>query len=119
EKEMVIEVTVKKGAIRGFGKLQETIPQGFTAIEKNSAEAIFTTQDRIVKFVWLNLPASDEITVSYKLRADSRPDGEYSIDGEFGYLLNDETQKAVIGTSKFFVGARAFESIAGDPSNMG
>lgn len=119
EKEMVVEVTVSKGSIRGFGKLQETLPQGFVAVEKNSAEAIFTTQDRIVKFVWLNLPATNEVTVSYKLRAEGKPDGEYSIDGEFGYLLNDETQKAVIGTSRFFIGARAFELIAADPSTMG
>lgn len=109
EKEMLVEVVVKKGSIRGFGKLQETIPQGFTAMEKNSSEAIFTTQDRVAKFVWLNLPASDEIKIVYKLRANERPDGEYTIDGEFGYLLNDETQKAVLGSSKFFVGPKALE----------
>ncbi|WKZ67702.1 MAG: hypothetical protein QY325_07170 [Flavobacteriales bacterium] len=119
EKEMLVEVVVSKGSIRGFGKLQEVIPQGFTAMEKNSAEAIFTTQDRIVKFVWLNLPASSEVKIVYKLRANERPDGEYTIDGEFGYLLNDETQKAVLGSSKFIVGARAFEALAQDTSSMG
>ncbi|MBK8497867.1 MAG: hypothetical protein IPL52_03390 [Flavobacteriales bacterium] len=119
EKEMLVEVLVRKGDIRGFGKLQEVIPQGFTALEKSSSEAIFTVQDRIVKFVWLNLPATNEIRVVYKLRANERPDGEYTIDGEFGYLLNDETQKAVLGSSKFFVGARALEAIANDPSGMG
>ena len=118
ENEMLVEVVVKKGDIRGFGKLQETIPQGFTALEKTSSEAIFTTQDRIAKFVWLNLPAGPELKVVYKLRANEKPDGEYSIDGEFGYLLNDETQKAVIGTSKFFVGAKALEALAHDPSSM-
>ena len=121
ENEMLVEVIIKKGDIRGFGKLQETIPQGFTALEKTSTEAIFTAQDRIAKFVWLNLPASPEIRVVYKLRANERPEGEYSIDGEFGYLLNDETQKAVLGTSKFFVGPKAMlalEGLAGDPSNM-
>lgn len=118
EKEMLVEVTVNKGSIRGFGKLQEIIPAGFTAIEKNSAEAIFTTQDRIVKFVWLNLPASNELKVVYKLRANEKPDGEYAIDGDFGYLLNDETQKAVLGTSKFFIGQRAFELMAADNASM-
>lgn len=118
EKEMLVEVVVNKGAIRGFGKLQEVIPQGFTAVEKSSAEAIFTTQDRIVKFVWLNLPAASEVKVVYKLRANERPDGEYSIDGEFGYLLNDETQKAVLGTSKFFIGARALEALAQDAAQV-
>jgi hypothetical protein len=118
EKEMIVEVKVRKGDIRGFGKLQETIPQGFTAVEQKSDEAIFTATDRIVKFVWLNLPNRDEITVVYKLRADLRPDGEYSIDGEFGYLLNDETQKAVIGTSKFFVGPKALEALMADTHTM-
>ena len=119
EKEMIVEVKVRKGDIRGFGKLQETIPAGFTAIEQQNDEAIFTTQDRIVKFVWLNLPGREEVTVVYKLRADQRPDGEYSIDGEFGYLLNDETQKAVIGTSRFFIGPKALEAIAADDQHMG
>ena len=119
EKEMTIEVTIKKGDIRGFGKLQEVIPEGFTALEKTSSEAIFTAQGRIVKFVWLNLPAANEIKVVYKLRANERPEGEYSIDGEFGYLLNDETQKAVLGTSKFFVGPKALEVLANDGANMG
>lgn len=119
EKEMTIEVTIKKGDIRGFGKLQEVIPEGFTALEKTSSEAIFTAQGRIVKFVWLNLPAANEIKVVYKLRANERPEGEYTIDGEFGYLLNDETQKAVIGSSKFFVGPKAMEVLAQDASTMG
>lgn len=115
EKEMLVEVTVKKGDIRGFGKLQETIPPGFTALEKSSDEAIFTAQDRIVKFVWLNLPARNEVKVVYKLRANEKPDGEYVIDGEFGYLLNDETQKAVVGSSRFFIGAKALEMMTQDP----
>lgn len=111
EKEFLVEVTVKKGSLRGFGKVQETIPSGFTALEKASGEAIFTVQDRIVKLVWLNLPAKETITVVYKLRANENPDGEYKIDGEFGYLLNDETQKAVTGTSKFFIGPKAMEAL--------
>lgn len=118
ENEMLVEVVVNKGSIRGFGKLQEVIPQGFTAVEKSSAEAIFTTQDRIVKFVWLNLPAASEVKVVYKLRANDRPEGEYTIDGEFGYLLNDETQKAVLGSSKFFIGPRALEALAQDASQL-
>lgn len=118
ETELIVEVTINKADIRGFGKLQETVPQGFTAVESQSDEAIFTAQDRIVKFVWLNLPARNTVKVVYKLRADQRPDGEYSIDGEFGYLLNDETQKAVLGTSRFFVGPKAMELLAQDGSGM-
>jgi hypothetical protein len=111
EKEFIVEVTVKKGSLRGFGKVQETIPAGFTAAEKSNDEAIFTLQDRMVKFVWLNMPAKETVKVSYKLLANDNPDGEYRIDGEFGYLLNEETQKAVTGTSKFFIGPKAMEAL--------
>lgn len=110
--EMLVEVIVKKGDIRGFGKLQETIPAGFTALEKSTDEAIFTAQDRIVKFVWLNLPAKAELKVSYKLRANSQPEGDYTVNGEFGYLLNDETQKAIVGSTIFPIGPKAMALIA-------
>jgi hypothetical protein len=110
--EVLVEVTINKGDIRGFGKLQETIPMGFTATEKKSDDAIFTTQDRIVKFVWLNLPGRSEVKVSYKMRAANLPDGEYTIDGEFGYLLNEETQKSVLGSTRFMFGQRALDMIA-------
>ncbi|HEY0976759.1 MAG TPA: hypothetical protein VGE21_04765 [Flavobacteriales bacterium] len=97
--EATVQVSVDKGSIRGFGKLQETIPAGFTAVEVTSDEAIFTAQDRFVKFVWLNLPAKNTLTVTYKLRSNGLPEAEYPVNGEFGYLLNDETQKAVVGTT--------------------
>jgi hypothetical protein len=105
--EMLVEVNIHKGAIRGFGKLQELIPTGFTALEKTNDEAIFTAQGTIVKFVWLNLPAKSDLKVVYKLRSNDQPDGEYVVNGDFGYLLNDETQKAVIGSTSFQVGQQA------------
>jgi hypothetical protein len=107
ESEMLVEVTISKGSIRGFGKLQESIPAGFTALEKSTDEAIFTSQGTIVKFVWLNLPAKSDLKVSYKLRGTGQPNGEYAVNGEFGYLLNDETQKAVLGSTAFKVGPEA------------
>ncbi len=116
ENEMLVEVTIKKGDIRGFGKLQETIPTGFTALEKSSDEAIFTAQDRIVKFVWLNLPAKTDLKVTYKLRANGQPEGDYVLNGEFGYLLNDETQKAVIGSTNFLIGPKAMQTLAVTPT---
>ncbi len=108
ETELLVEVVVQKGAIRGFGKLQETLPVGFTAMEKSSSEAIFTAQDRIAKFVWLNLPASNEVKIAYKLRCSSAQPGHHIVNGEFGYLLNDETQKVALGSSGFDIGPEAY-----------
>jgi hypothetical protein len=116
--EMLVEVTVKKGDLRGFGKLQENIPDGFIALEKSSNEAIFTSQGRVVKFVWLNLPASNDLQVSYKLRANGAAEGEHTVNGEFGYLLNDETQKAVVGSTNFFTGPKALEATTQQPAKV-
>ena len=116
--ELLVEVMIKKGDIRGFGKLQENLPPGFTAMEKSSAQAIFTTQDRIAKFVWLNLPAEQDLKVAYKLRANGQPDGDYSVSGEFGYLLNDETQRVAVGASTFTIGDMAFSALQQDQARM-
>ncbi|MCB0778572.1 MAG: hypothetical protein KDC03_03340 [Flavobacteriales bacterium] len=121
EEEMLVEVVVKKGALRGFGKLQETIPAGFTALEKQSEDAIFTSQDRIVKFVWLNLPAKEELRVVYKLRGIGQPAGSYEVNGAFGYLLDDETRQQSVGTSSFRIGPDALkglEELANDDSSL-
>lgn len=124
ETEMLVEVTISKGTLRGFGKLQETIPAGFTALEKSSDEAIFTAQGTIVKFVWLNLPAKSELKVVYKLRGNGQPSGDYAVNGEFGYLLNDETQKAVVGSTRFAIGPQALaqaqqQTAQEEPANTG
>ena len=121
EEEMLVEVVVKKGSLRGFGKLQETIPAGFSALEKESEDAIFTSQDRIVKFVWLNLPAKDELRIVYKLRGIGQPAGSYEVSGSFGYLQNDETRQEPVGVSTFKIGPDAlmvFEEMAIDDASM-
>lgn len=102
--EMLVEVTIKKGLLRGFGKLQETLPEGFTVVAKESDDAIFSAKERVAKFVWLNLPSKEEMKVTYRLIAPFNTNGEYSVNGEFGYLMNDLTQRAVVGTTNFTVG---------------
>lgn len=101
ESELLVEVTIKKGALRGFGKLQENIPAGFTSIEKGNDDAIFSMTGRMLKFVWLNMPSKSELKVAYRLLAPAGADGVYTINGEFGYLYNDLTQRAVVGSSSF------------------
>ncbi len=99
--EVLVEVTIRKGLLRGFGKLQENLPAGFTATATGNDDAIFSTGGRTAKFVWLNLPAKETLKVTYRLLAPAGSDGEFTVNGEFGYLLNDLTQRAVIGGSTF------------------
>lgn len=105
--EVLVEVTVKKGLLRGFGKLQENLPAGFTAVSTQTDEAIFSVNGRMAKFVWLNLPAKSDLKVSYRLLAPAGADGNFTVNGEFGYLLNDITQRAVVGSTSFNLSATA------------
>lgn len=114
--ESLVTVTVKKGGLRGFGKLQESLPEGFTAIAKDNDDAIFSASGRIVKFVWLNLPSKSELTVRYRMIAPAGARGAYTVNGEFGYLVNDLTQRAVIGSTAFNLGEAAVAVVAPPPA---
>ena len=99
--EVLVELTIEKGMLRGFGKLQENLPEGFTAVVKENDDAIFSLKDRMAKFVWLNLPSKSELKVSYRLLAPTGSTGTFTVNGEFGYLVNDLTQRAMVGSSSF------------------
>lgn len=105
--EVLVEVTIQKGILRGFGKLQENLPAGFTAVAKESDDAIFSVKDRIAKYVWLNLPSKSTVKVSYRLLAPSGASGSFTMNGEFGYLVNDLTQRAMVGSSSFILDGEA------------
>ena len=99
----VVEVTIKKGSISGFAKLQETIPNGFTATVVESGTSSFTFADQIVKFVWISLPAETDIKVSYKIAVEPKLIAKKDIEGVFSYLENDEPKKATVAKSSIMV----------------
>lgn len=107
DNEALVEVTVQKGPLRGFGKLQENIPAGFSAVATTTDDAIFSAKSGTAKFVWLNLPQKNEVKVAYRLVANGSGKGEHTVNGEFGYLVNDLTQRAVVGSSTFSLGSEA------------
>jgi hypothetical protein len=114
--ELLVSVKIKKGALRGFGKLQESLPEGFTAIAMDNDDAIFSANGRIVKFVWLNLPSKSELNVSYRMVAPEGSTGAYAVNGEFGYLMNDLSQRAVIGSTAFNVGEPSVVAVVPPPT---
>src|SRR6185295_18403524 len=59
--EFIVEVTINKGSLGGFAKLQENLPPGFTAVEDKSNGASFTYSGTVVKFIWMSLPADKEV----------------------------------------------------------
>lgn len=99
-KEFVVNITVKKGAVGGFAKIEETLPAGLTATNVESAAGVFSFVDQKVKYLWMSLPADAEFKVSYKVNVEaSYTATTASISGLFSYLENDETKKAEMPAS--------------------
>jgi len=103
QENFVVEVIINKGSLTGFAKLQEAIPDGFTASAIETNNSAFTFVDQQAKFVWTNLPAEAELKVSYKIAVAKSLIAQKKIEGVFSYLENDETKKALVAESSIFV----------------
>src|SRR3954470_16666756 len=66
ETEFTVELTINKGATTGFAKLQQDLPEGFTAIQDENNGASFTFSNQSVKFIWMSLPGDKEFKIKYK-----------------------------------------------------
>ncbi|MGB3946374.1 MAG: hypothetical protein WBM13_00195 [Bacteroidia bacterium] len=96
ESEFTVELTIKKGSTTGFAKLQQELPEGFTAVEGKSNGASFTFNNQAVKFIWMSLPNDAEFTVSYKVKVAAGINGDQTIGGKFSYVTDNTKQTADI-----------------------
>jgi len=103
--EFTVELNISKGDVAGFAKLQQDLPTGFTAVPGETANSTFSFKDRKVKFLWMALPATSDIKVSYKVQVDANVSGNQVIEGNFSYIRNNETEKFVIPSDIVVVGA--------------
>ena len=60
---MPIEITLTKGDLSGFAKLQMELPTGFTVKEAEEKGATYTFREGIAKWVWAVLPSENEFTI--------------------------------------------------------
>lgn len=103
--EFNVELNISKGDVAGFAKLQQDLPTGFTATPGETANSTFTFKDRKVKFLWMALPSTADIKVSYKVQVDASVSGNQVIEGNFSFIRNNETEKFVIPSDIVIVGA--------------
>jgi hypothetical protein len=90
-----MKLNVAKGDVSGFAKLQQILPNGFSAEAGESANATFSFKDQKVKFLWMALP-NEDFSVSYKISVDVSLSGNQIIDGTFAYIKDNETEKFII-----------------------
>lgn len=97
-KSFTVTLLVNKESLKKFAKIEELIPKGFTALNLNSKEGIFTFKDNKAKFLWMNLPSDEYFTVSYKLIPQVKgPNIEQpAIAGNFSYMDDDKSKSIPI-----------------------
>ncbi|MDF2451837.1 MAG: hypothetical protein K0S26_1341 [Bacteroidota bacterium] len=97
-----VEVKIKKGSIKGFAKYQETLPAGYNAKGGKTNLSSFSVSDGKLKFVWVSLPADEELVISYILEKGSNAPAESKLEnGEFSYLENDQSKKVKLPVDVF------------------
>jgi len=105
-----VEVRIKKGDIKGFAKFQEVLPAGYTAKGDKTNGSSFSVSDGKLKFVWVSLPADNELIVSYILEKTDAAAADARLDnGEFSYLENDQSKKVKLSID--VVGANAVADV--------
>jgi hypothetical protein len=96
ENEFNLTVKVIKSSVTGFAKIEVPLCEGLSAVNlKNEDKGVFSFNDNKVKYVWTDLPAKNDISVSFKVirNKDAAWLSACNIEGEFAYLFNDQSNK--------------------------
>ncbi|MFC2176299.1 hypothetical protein ACFLR1_04960 [Bacteroidota bacterium] len=90
-----VEISVSKGDVSGFAKIQQILPAGLIATPYETEGATFSFKENKVKFLWMSLP-NKNFKVSYKVKVDPSVSGNQIIEGSFAYIKGNETEKFII-----------------------
>lgn len=91
--DITVEVYIFKGAISGFMKFYQEMPDGFTATVIESKGGSFTFADGGVKIVWISPPADTAFTISYKVSIPPGTTGTKVFGGKVSYVYNNESKR--------------------------
>ncbi len=91
-----VKVVIHKGKHSDFARFKQKIPPGFKVEPGQSANSDFTFKDGEVNFIWLKLPAQENITVEYSLIPDIRLQGVFRFSGIFSYINNGEREEVTV-----------------------
>ncbi len=100
--EIVVTVEINKGSATGIAKLVEDIPFGLKAFEGESVGGVFSFEQQKLKIVWLDIPAKQIFTVSYKLKPTGELGKDYHIVGRFLYVVADKREEFVLPDALLF-----------------
>lgn len=84
--EFTVELRINKGSVGGFAKLQQDLPEGFTATAIENSGGSFSFTNQSVKIIWASLPSQSELKVSYKITVGADVSGTKTLAGKFSYV---------------------------------
>ena len=115
-----VDITINKGAIKGFAKLSEKIPAGYKAEQVSLAGSSFAFENGEAKFIWTSVPASEEIKITYNLMPDesgSIQKPAYIEGSRFSYIESDQTKKVLLDKQEIAVGSGGAATAINTPAN--
>ncbi len=110
--EFTVEISISKGTIAGFAKFQQELPAGFTASSGDAKGGSFSFNEQKVKFIWMSLPADAEFKISYKVKVADNVSGDFTFNGIFSYLEDNDKKNAEMPAKKIKVTSTATAPLA-------
>lgn len=96
--EFEVNVSIQKGDLESFSRLQQSLPAGLTATSYLSSNADFSFEEKRVRFIWLRMPREESVNITYKIKVDERLKGTFSIDSKFSYIDQNERKSVNLVT---------------------
>lgn len=85
----VVSLTVNKDDLTSFGKVEDTLPPGFSAVVVKADGADFKFENGVAKFSWFVMPAKHVLNVQYRVTVEPGMGGDKTISGHFSYVENE------------------------------
>jgi hypothetical protein len=90
--EFEVKLRIDKDGLEGFAKVQDILPDGFTAQLLISGGSVFSVVEDKIKFIWFNVPTSDQLEVSYLLKTKKALRPGTVLKGTFNFIYKDDAR---------------------------
>lgn len=88
-----VNISVLKGNLSEFGRYLHALPEGFQA---ESDDNNFAFENGSVKYIWISLPAEQNLNFSYTIIVPDDYNGELEMNGRFQYVMNNQRMETSV-----------------------
>ncbi len=93
----IVNILVCPAEVRRLARVEEQVPEGYTATSSNNQGSIFSFKSGIAKFLWMDLPDDPLFVVSYRLKAEAGQTlVKGALKGTFTYMEDDVSRSIPI-----------------------